>query len=688
MKKSGLVLYVLISVFFAFLTINNKALFFHPTSLYTDSIPQISLLGSKELLTKIFTSDLSLYTHGEYRPIPFLVLSCIKILLKKHFGPPAVHIFLIFMHLLCTFIFFFISLKLLSELPAFLLSLMFLVHPLLIIPVNDPNQVCVSMGILFCLLSIFYYLVYLEERRKSAFFLSLFFFVTALFCSKLAIFVPIFIAIFCHIGLKHKKVALGICIYFVLLFILLSVCGINSVFLFAGALLFTLIFVLNTMEDKKELFSVLLNLSLFMGFIFIWYWISNYVGVKPVFKYPLAKMDSSSILRPFYLLFIWKSIFGKNMLYVFLLIPLFIVPLLLGNELWQNIIISGFVLFFMTFSVGLCKVYESDVKYWEAVNKSMDEPVSMVNLAHAYISENMYEKAENILYGLKFERGHLPDLLRDTINVELGLLYHKMGKEKISAYYFLQKPSGALPGASKIAKWRLIPIGDFFFDLGYLSYAENYYASALVLDPYDVDIYKKLGKILVYKNFLRASLRYFDKVLKRNPKDKEAILYACFVSKMIRDKDRYSYYKSMWKKETKTEPDFKPIYAKFNHYNRDRLRKMLSGDPVVLFYTGETDKRFVYKLNNKKYVFWEVPLEIGKYFYRRGNYDAAIAFLGYAYDISGGRKEVKEYLSMAQEKKAIPTQEEIIRAIKEQEEVERIMRKKGIKNPWELMEKR
>jgi len=278
--------------------------------------------------------------------------------------------------------------------------------------------------------------------------------------------------------------------------------------------------------------------------------------------------------------------------------------------------------------------------------------------------------------------------VKDTINVELGRLYHKMGKVKVSAYYFLHKPTGALPGASKIAKWRLIPIGDFFFDFGYLSYAENYYASALVLDPYDINIYRKLGEILVYKNFLRASLRYFDKVLNRDPEDKEAILYACFASKMIRDKDKYHYYKNLWEKQTNTKLNFKSIYAKFKHFNRDKLRKMLSGDPVVLFYTGETDKRFIYKQNNKKYIFWEVPLEIGKYFYRRGNYDAAIVFLQYAYNISGGRKEIKEYLRMAQEKKAIPTQEEIMRAIKEQEQVERIMKQKGIKNPWEFMERR
>ncbi len=688
MKKSALILYFLISVFIAFLTYSNKALFYHHTSLYTDSFPQISLLSSKKFISKLLTSELSLYTHGEYRPLPFLVVALVKSTLKKYFNPNLMHLLLIFVHFLNTVIFFSITKSLVSEFSALLLSLLFLVHPLFFIMINDPNQTPISFGLLFSLLSFYLYIRYMESNRKTYFLFSLLSFSMAMISSKLSLFVPIFICLFHTIGTKYKKITLGISIYLITILMYLKIFGIRILFLFPGALLFVLIFALSTLNAKKDLFSLSYHLIPFLVIILAWYITSIHVGIKPVFEYPLSKMDTSHILKPFDFYYIWKSIFKEKLLYILLLIPFFIVPFLLGNEIWQNIILSGFAIFFITFSISLSNIYETDEKYWQKFTKNLDDPVSLINLAYTYIYSGKYEQAKNILYGLKFEGPKISDLIEDTINVELGILYHREGKEKIAAYYFLQKPKGALPGASKIAKWRLIPIGDFFFDLGYLSYAENYYASALVLDPYDWRIYKKLGKVLVYKNFLRASLRYFDKVLSINPYDKETLLYAAFSTKLLQDKDKYDYYKRKLLKLTKEEKlDFDPIYAQFNKFDRDKTRAILSGDPVVLFYTGETEKKYIYKLNGKEFVFWEVPLEIGKYFYRRGNYDAAIAFLSYAKEI-GGSKEAEEYLRMAQQRKAMPTQEEIIRAIKEQEMVEKIMREKGIKSPWELMQKR
>ena len=304
------------------------------------------------------------------------------------------------------------------------------------------------------------------------------------------------------------------------------------------------------------------------------------------------------------------------------------------------------------------------------------DPAVQTNFAQAQINAGKLKEAEDTLYDLLYEKEKIPALIRDTVYTELGILYHKLGKKKVAAYYFLQRTRGALPGASKIAKWRLIPVGDFLFDLGYLSYAENYYASALVLDPYDMEIYKRLGKVLVYKNFFRASLRYFDKVLSFNPRDKEAILYAMFSSKIIGSKEKFEHYKKLWESICYQKPNFSIIYKKFNSYSRD-IRKYLSKDPIVLFFFGETNKKFVYSLNGKKYKFWEVPFEIGKYFYRKKKYKPAVVFLSYAYDLSKN-KEVKTYLKMAQEKNMIPTKEEILRAIKEQEMIEEMMeRRKG-----------
>lgn len=682
MKKVVFLTYVIAAIFLGLLNINNKALFYHNTSLYTDSFANISLLNSVKLIPAIFTNEVSIYTHGEYRPVAFVMLALFKSLLKTYFAPESLHLFLLVFYLLCAFLIFLIIKEVNSDFPALISSFIFFIHPFFITILNDPNQICTLLGLFFSLLSIFSYLIYLTRKRFSFFLLSLIAFILGIFTSRSCAYVAVFIILFHHLIPVHKRVALGISFYLVVMLLFMTLYGIGATFLFIGSLLFVLIFILNTLRTKRELFSVLLHTSPFLFMVLVWWLVSRYVGVKPLYQYPISQMDSAHILRPFQLLYIWKCFSGGYASYLLFLSPFLIIPFLLNGEKWQYIILVGFVVFFGVFSIRQSRVYSDDVKYWENLGKRMEDPVIMVNLAKAYIEQNRFEDAKKILYGLKYEREHLSPLLQDMINVQLGILYHRMKEYKVSAYYFLQRPKGALPGASKIAKWRLVPIGDFFFDLGYLSYAENFYASALVLDPYDVRILRRLGKVLVYKNFFRAALRYFDRALELNADDKESLLFAAFASKLIKDKEGYEYHKKRWDNVTgKKKLSFDKIYEKFYSFNKDKISKKLSMDPVVLFYTGKTDKRFIYKLDHKKYIFWEVPFEVGKYFYKRGKYDAAVAFLAYASDISGEVKEVVEYLKMAQQKKAMPTKEEIIRAIKEQEMIEREMRKRGVK-PW------
>ncbi len=420
----------------------------------------------------------------------------------------------------------------------------------------------------------------------------------------------------------------------------------------------------NTIPERRKLFSITLSIIPFLVIILFWYLISLHIGIKPVFQYPIQKIEEAHLLDPFKFSYIWKTLLRKQGLYVFFILTILIFPFLTGGERWQNTILIIFLGLFVIFSVKISSFYRNDLSYWENMYEGRREPIVGVNLAQAYIKEDRLDDAKRILFKIKYETEDVPPLLEDTVNVELGIIYKKLGKIKVSAYYFLQKPKGALPGASKIAKWRLIPIGDFLFDLGYLSYAENYYASALVLDPYDMDIYKKLGKVLVYKNFFRASIRYFEKVLSYNPYDREAIYYAMFASYVIKDKERYERYLRMWKRIEKKGPDFRKIYEKFEGFKKE-VRDLISEDPIVLFYTGRTDKVYVYRLKGKIYKFWEVPFEVGKYFYEEGKYDVAIEWLSYAYELSGARQPL-EYLKMAQQKRFIPTEKELLNVFRKE----------------------
>ena len=675
MKKACLI-YLLAGIFLCVINIKNSALFYHHTSLYTDSNVQISLLNSFKLIPRIFTNDLSLYTNGEYRPIDFLFLSLLKNTLNGYFSPKALHIVLIFIQLINAVLFFLITKEFIPKTPSLLLSLLFLLNPFSITFINDPNFISVPLGLLFIFLCFFFYIQYLNSRKKYLFAISLLCFTLSIFTSSLAIFVPVFIGLIYHIGFRYGKLALGVVIYFAILIFFLSL-KFNIYLLMASSMIFLFIFLIGEAgRYKKEIIYLSVHLSLFLAVIVIWYITCSYIGVKPVFKYPLYQLRLSHALAPFSVKYVWSSILGNK--YLLFIASFFLFPFLLGNYKWQNVILGLFLLIFFIFSIKTSFIYKNDLIYWKNMaSQKKDDPAVQVNLAQAQIASGRLEEAKEVLYDLLYQKDKIPALIKDTVYTELGFLYHKLGKIKISAYYFLQKTKGALPGASKIAKWRLIPVGDFLFDLGYLSYAENYYASALVLDPYDINVYKKLGKVLVYKNFFRASLRYFDRVLRFNPKDKETLLYAMFSSKTIGDEEKLEHYKKLWKMASDQRPDFSVIYKKFNSYSRD-IRKYLSEDPIVLFFTGETKKRFVYSLNGKEYKFWEVPFEVGKYFYRKKRYEPAIVFLSYAYDLSKN-KEVKTYLKMAQEKNMIPTKEEIMRAIKEQEMIERMMekRKKG-----------
>ncbi len=671
MKKKTIFLFVVVAIILSFLVINNKALFKHSTSIYTDAVCNISLLGHIKLIPKIFSNEISLYTKGNYEPLSFCILSLIKCVLKDRFNYESLHVFFVLVHLINTLIIFLIIKEFIDNFPSLLISFMFLIHPLFIISINDPNQFSLIVGLFFSLLSFLFYVFYLKKGGKICFLYSILFFIFAILTSIIAIFIPVFIGIFHQLKFKYKKLLIGISIYLSLLITILAAFGINIFFLFVASLLFVFIFIISSgIGSKNDIFAIFLHLLPFLILIGGWYGLSQYIGVKPIFQYPLYQIKSSHILKPFSIFYVWRYLFSKQSLFIFLIVPVFLIPFLLGNDRWQYILLAVLTIFYMIFSVDVTFAYKNDVSYWKEIAKN-DKPIAMLNLAQAYINNKKFNYAKDILYTLKYEDTNLPNLVKDTINLLLGKLYYKTGNMKVAAYYFLQRPVAALPGASKIAKGRLIPIADFFFDLGYLSYAENYYASALVLDPYDAKIFKNLGIILTYKNFFRAALRYLNKALELEPRDYEALYYALFDSKILKDKSKYLLYKSRWDNmHLHMNIDFKEIYAKFASFNKRKTRNILSGDPVVLFYFGHTNKKFVYSLNNKRYIFWEVPFEIGKFFYRKHKYTKSVGWLYYAYKLSNGADEVSKYLKMAQEMSAIPTKEELMRAIKEQEMIE------------------
>ena len=89
--------------------------------------------------------------------------------------------------------------------------------------------------------------------------------------------------------------------------------------------------------------------------------------------------------------------------------------------------------------------------------------------------------------------------------------------------------------------------------------------------------------------------------------------------------------------------DFRKIYDQYK-YDKDKMREYLSSDPVSLFLVGKTKFDYLYNYKNQIYNFWEVPLEIGNYFYSQKKYESSIRYLLYTHKLNKQSKKVIEYL--------------------------------------------
>ena len=68
-------------------------------------------------------------------------------------------------------------------------------------------------------------------------------------------------------------------------------------------------------------------------------------------------------------------------------------------------------------------------------------------------------------------------------------------------------------------------------------------------------------------------------------------------------------------------------------------------DSVVEMFNAMREYSVTYK--GKTYCFWQIPLEIGKYFVGRRNYAAAVEHLSPAYEANPRSKEVIQLLALA-----------------------------------------
>lgn len=627
-------------------TLHNKALFNHPPTIYTDSLLNISLLQSYKLFPQIFTTEFSIHTLGEYRPITYALVSLLRNFTNSS-NYLAWHFFLIGIQILNALIVFLILKELINKITSAFFSLLFLVHPFFSFLVNDLNKLYILLGIEFILFTLLFYTLYLKKKTLFYLLVSVFSFALSVFTFRLAILSPVFIVLLHALYAKNKQALTISFIYLSILFVFFSLGNLNLMFLFSISLILVCILSYNIYEKKEGFLHLVTHLLPYFAVVILWIFITWKVDLKPIYVYPVQQIKAALLLTPFETSFVLKNFLSYHKMYLLAIITVLCLPLFLffDHKGWiKRGILSILVGLFIFSTMKLNSLYAGDVKYWEEINEISNNRNNIVklNLSKAYLKEGKLRQAKKLLFHLKYEKEN-HGLVEDTINTELGKLYFAQQQYKLAGYYFLQKPKGCLPGAEKIDKGRLKDIGDFLFNIGFLSYAENYFACALVLDPYDLELLNRLGKVLLYKNFFRASGKYFEQVLEYDKNNDTAIYHLAFIYKTIGDEKKFKVFRKKWRElhHTKEEMDFTKVYSQYK-YDKERIRQYLSSDPVVLFSFGGTDSEYLYKYRKQIYNFWEVPLEIAQYFFYQTKYKASLGYSLYSHKLNRKSKEVVE----------------------------------------------
>jgi tetratricopeptide (TPR) repeat protein len=311
------------------------------------------------------------------------------------------------------------------------------------------------------------------------------------------------------------------------------------------------------------------------------------------------------------------------------------------------------VVFMSIATVRINPAYADDVTYWKTLDSLVPgHPLLRFNVATALVAGARWEEARDELFYLHYEMPLTPPagrvhwwyperyeadriLVQATVLSKLGLVYRALGDDKVAGFYAFPKFLG---WNSRVRKHRLVEIGDFCLAAGYVSWAENHYASCLIMDPYDVRLYNACGKCLMYKNFFRAAAKHFRHVLTLDADNETALYHLAFIAKHLNDPDGFAEYSRRWRIVAgvpEGEMDFQPILAAYR-FDRDRMRMWFTADPVELlkFATDKTgqDEYYSVKWRGRAWEFSEVPLEAARYFIRRGQDENAYTYLKAALD--------------------------------------------------------
>lgn len=627
-------------------TLGNKALFHHVPNTYCDPILANSILQSPPLVHKVFTREFLLATHGEYRPLGYALFALVNRFMPED-GQMGWHVLLIGMHVVSVLFVFLTLHMLVRDARAALTAAVYAIHPVLAPLVNDINTIYFLWGLLFSAITIWLFLVYLRTDNALFLLASILSFAASAFTFKHALILPAFLMTLCLYHETHPRGAVAGLAYVALAAFIGCVLHV-PVLITLGVLLVLLVVAGVATGLRADRYVALAKLlPPYLAIALLSVTISLAIELLPVHEVALKALREADMIAPSQPWFVWQRILTGSALHTISLLVAALLPLLLLKPRLFYAAGGVSLAFLLAVVIWSNTSYRDDVRYWGRMNEvAPGLPAVELNLASAYVDHGKWEQARELLLHLAHEvtvEGHAFPM---TVRSKLGRTYAGLGDDKVAGFFFFDTTKAAW--YYRIMKHPLMESADYEFRVGYLSAAEYAWACCLVLDPYDVRLYNNLGVVLTYKNFFRAAAKYFRHVLSLQHDNRTALYYLAFLAKAGGDDKEYETYSRRWMAVAgaDAEPDFQSVHDAYR-FDGDQMRGSFSPNPSDMFYHLDG---YTVHYKGKAYSFWEVPLEIGKYFLRQSNHAAAAEHLSEAHKANPNSKEVVRLLAEARRK--------------------------------------
>lgn len=417
--------------------------------------------------------------------------------------------------------------------PAFLFSIIFVIHPILTQAVSWIPGRNDSLLALFVIPSFIYFIDYLETKKNKSFLLHLGFFAACLFTKESSIFIPPLFAFYALISCKQKDLTKDIPKY---LFSYLSVFVLW--FLLRGIALAKSPIPYTASSSLKAILQNLPATLLYIGKIFL-----------PFNLTVLPTLQDSSLMygliaTPIFLLLIilfgrkniWLTLFGFSWFFVFL-VPSFIRPssayvadfiehrsyvpiigifIILGNLSAVNKIDLkkpihlGLIFFILSLLMALNlihnRVFRNRIAFWQdAVKHSPRHPLAHKNMGAMYYLDGQIDKAE-----IEFKKSVDLNPSEAMIHNNLGLIY-LYKRDYVTAEKEFYKELELYPSYDNAHA----NLGLLYYLIGKKELARDWWLKTIAVNPDHKDALKNLALYYNEIKDVRNAQYYYNEAVKR-----------------------------------------------------------------------------------------------------------------------------------------------------------------------------